>query len=83
MKQNQRLTAAIIAVVDNQIEANDPPETNQTLTRLLALGYSIKAAKELIGNVVVAEVFEVLNEGKAYDHNRYVDALHKLPEFLD
>jgi hypothetical protein len=81
MEQNQRLKAAIIEVVNNQTESNDPPETNQTLARLITEGYSTQAAKELIGNVVVAEVFEVLSQGEPFDLKRYVEALNKLPEF--
>jgi EAL domain-containing protein (putative c-di-GMP-specific phosphodiesterase class I) len=41
MKQNQRLQRAIIEVVENQIEANDPPEIKQTLDRLISAGFSI------------------------------------------
>lgn len=80
MEQNPRIKAAIIEVVNNQLESHDPPETYETLDRLVADGYSIIEAKELIGNVVVAEVFEVMNEGKPFDQQRYVAALNRLPE---
>ena len=80
MEQNPRIKAAIIEVVNNQLESHDPPETYATLDRLVADGYSIIEAKELIGNVVVAEVFEVMNEGKPFDPQRYVAALNRLPE---
>jgi len=80
MKHNKRLKSAILQVVDNQIELNDPPETKQTLNRLVAEGISEKLAKELIGSVVAAEVFEVLKNGEEFDKNRYVTALNKLPE---
>ncbi len=80
MDQQQRLQKAIIQVVDNQLETNDPPETKQTLVRLLAEGFSMQAAKELVGNVVVAEVFDVMTEGKPFDIDRYVAALNNLPE---
>lgn len=80
MKYNQRLKTAIIEVVENQIEANDPPEIKETLARLVSEGYSRQEGKELIGNVVVVEVFEVLKEGKPFDLDRYVSALHRLPE---
>lgn len=80
MKHNQRIKTAIIEVVENQLAANDPPEIKQTLVRLLSEGYSLQEGKELIGNVVVVEVFEVLKEGKPFDINRYVAALQRLPE---
>lgn len=80
MEPNPRLQAAVIEVVNNQLDAHDPPETYETLNRLVSDGYSIKEAKELIGTVVVAEVFEVLNEGKPFDPQRYVAALNSLPK---
>jgi hypothetical protein len=80
MNQQQRLKTAIIEVVENQLEANDPPEIKETLDRLVSQGYSSLESKELIGNVVVVEVFEVLKEGKPFDLNRYVAALQRLPE---
>ena len=80
MEHNQRLKSAIIAVVDNQIELNDPPEIRQTLDRLIAEGFTENEGKELIGNVVVVEVFEVLKAGKPFDIKRYAAALARLPE---
>lgn len=80
MKHNQRLKSVIIEVVENQIGSNDPPETKQTLDRLISEGYSKTEAKELIGNIVVTEIFEILKEGKPFDQKRYVNALNKLPE---
>ena len=80
MKHNQRLKSAIIEVVDSQIELNDPPEIRQTLDRLIAEGFSENEAKELIGNVVVMEVFEVLKAGQPFDIKRYAAALARLPE---
>jgi uncharacterized lipoprotein len=80
VKPKQRLRSAIMQVVDNQLAANDPPETNQTLARLVAAGFSESAARELIGTVVVAEVFAVLQRGEPFDHGRYVAALDRLPE---
>lgn len=80
MKHNQRLKSAIIEVVENQINANDPPEIKQTLDRLISEGFSEIEAKELIGNVVVMEVFEVVKAGKPFDSMRYAAALARLPE---
>lgn len=45
MKTNQRLNRAILEVTDNQIEANDPLETKQTLDCLLSEGYSEKGRR--------------------------------------
>jgi hypothetical protein len=37
-ESNPRLKATFLQVVDNQLKANDPPETRQTLERLIAQG---------------------------------------------
>jgi len=79
-QQQQRLKAAIIEVVENQLEANDPPEIRETLDRLMSEGYSDQESKELIGNIVALEVFGVLKEGKPFDLDRYVAGLQRLPE---
>ncbi|NIQ94805.1 MAG: hypothetical protein GWN87_11785 [Desulfuromonadales bacterium] len=80
MQKSQRLKSAVIQVVDNQLSSNEPPETRETLNRLLSEGFSEQEAKELIGTVVVAEVFHVMNEGKEFDAARYAEALDRLPE---
>ena len=79
MEPNQRIKSAIIEVVDNQLAANDPPQINQTLERLVSEGFSELEAKELIGNVVVVEVFQVMKDGEPFDLERYVAALNRLP----
>ena len=45
MGHNPRLKASFLEVVDNQLKANDPPETRQTLDRLIAQGISQEDAK--------------------------------------
>jgi hypothetical protein len=74
------LKSAITAVVQNQIDSNDPPETKLTLARLVSEGFSAEEATDLLGCVVVAEVFEVLSKGEAFDLERYVEALNRLPK---
>ncbi|MEZ4598483.1 MAG: hypothetical protein R2940_01695 [Syntrophotaleaceae bacterium] len=80
MEYNPRLKAAVIQVVENQIRSDDPPETRQTMDRLISEGFSKKEAKELIGTVVVAEVWDVLKEGKPFNLKRFIKALDNLPE---
>ncbi len=80
MESNNRLSAAIIQVVETQIDTNDPPETKQTYERLISEGFSEKISKELLGTVVIAEVFGVMKDGKPFDIDRYVTALNKLPK---
>jgi hypothetical protein len=74
------LRGEILAIVENQLRDNDPPETRATLARLLREGHSEPDAKRMIACVVAAEVFEILRAGRAHDHDRYVAALAALPE---
>ena len=76
---NERLRKAVLAVINNQVRDNDPPETNQALTRLMGQGFSEEEALELVGHVVVTEVFKVLQQNRPYDRDRYVAALNNLP----
>jgi hypothetical protein len=76
---NPHLRRAILEVVDNQLRDNNPPETVETLKRLMADGRSRKEAVELIACVVSTEVFEVLKSGRPYDNARFVAALKALP----
>jgi len=72
------LKATILEVVENQVRENDPPETRQTLKRLLAVGYTQQRAVELIGSAVVEEIWQVLQERKPFDRARYKTLLDKL-----
>ncbi len=77
---NPHLKAAILEVVENQLRENNPPETRQTFERLLATGYSLQEAMEMIGSAVVGEIWAVLKENKPYDAVRFREALKKVLE---
>ena len=78
-KANPVLNAAIMKVVDNQLRSNDPPQTGQTLKRLMAAGHSEEEAKRLIACVVSAEIFDVLNQQQSFNLERFVKGLDNLP----
>jgi hypothetical protein len=80
MKTNPLLRATILEVVDNQLRDNNPPETSITFKRLISQGYSESEAKDLIGCVVVSEMFDILKSRKEFNPGRYRDALAKLPQ---
>jgi hypothetical protein len=77
---NQKIRKAILEVINNQIQDNNPPETREALTRLKGLGFSENEALKLIGHVVVSEVFTVLKEKRSYDRGKYIAALNALPK---
>ena len=76
---NPRLQKAILEAVENQLRADDPPETKQTFDRLLREGYSEDDAMKLIGRAVATDIYEVLSNKKPFDKERYVKALKELP----
>ena len=80
METNPHLKRAILEVVDNQINNNDPPETAQTLNRLKNEGYSENDARELLATVVSVEIFDVLKNQEEFNRERFVKALNNLPK---
>lgn len=75
---NPHLKAAILKVVENQIREGDPPEMRQTLERLLAAGYSLKQAVEMIGSALVEEIWAILPDHKPFDQARFNALLEQL-----
>jgi hypothetical protein len=82
MKENPYLKSAILEVVENQLQANDPPETRQTYDRLISEGYSEVEAKKLIGCVVSLEIFDVLKKQEPFNPERFAKALNELPKSI-
>ena len=66
-------------IVDNQLRDNTPPETRQTLERLVADGRTLEDARRLIGCVVSTAIYDVLTEQRPFDQTAYVAALKRLP----
>ncbi|MBA4368431.1 MAG: hypothetical protein C0403_12435 [Desulfobacterium sp.] len=80
MEENPHLKSALLEVVENQLKANDPPETRKTLERLTAKGYPEYEAKKLIACVVASEIFDVLKKKELFNLERFVKALNALPK---
>jgi len=79
-ESKERRRRIILKVAENQIRDNDPPETRQTLRRLIKEGFSREEAVELIGTVVVHEIYNVLKQNENFDRKRFVAALRQLPK---
>lgn len=79
-ESKKRRRRMILEVVENQIRDNDPPETRQTLGRLIKEGFSREEAMELIGAVVVNEIYNVLKQEEKFNRKRFVAALRQLPK---
>lgn len=77
---NPRMRAAIMEILDNQLASNDPPETKETLVRLLASGQDEEEARRLIACAIFAEIFDVMKHQRSFDRERFVTRLHGLPD---
>lgn len=77
-KSSRIVRRAILEAVENQLAMDDPPETKQTLDRLMAAGYSRQEAVKMIGGALTEEMWEMLHEQKEHDPKRYKARLDKL-----
>lgn len=80
MKTNKVLQQQIFEIIDNQIKGREPPETKQTLDRLIKSGYSNTDAKKYIGQCVAVELFNIMKHKQPFDEKRYVQNLLNLPK---
>ncbi|HXC38249.1 MAG TPA: hypothetical protein VN667_04830 [Burkholderiales bacterium] len=76
----ERVRRALLAAIEDQLKRGDPPEARQTLARLLAEGHTKQNALQLIAFALVAEVTDVLRNNSAYNRERYVANLNRLPK---
>jgi hypothetical protein len=76
---NPRLKAAFLGAVDEQLAKNDPPETRETLDRLIGEGFSEADAKVLLAQVIAVELYCVSKEQKPFNRKRFVRNLRNLP----
>lgn len=79
METNENLRDQIFGIIKKQMEENNPPEINNAYDRLIKEGYSDFETKQLIGQCVAVEFYNVLKHGKPFDEERYVNNLKQLP----
>jgi len=79
-EDNPHLKAAFLEVVKNQLEADDPPETRETLNRLVSQGISEEDAKMYIAQAVCVEIYSMLKHEKVFNPKRYAKNLKRLPK---
>jgi Domain of unknown function (DUF1841) len=76
---NPRLHVAMHQVVANQLLADDPPETWQTVQRLAGLGYDWHNIMHMIASLVTEDVYSALKEHRQRDPAAYARRLSELP----
>jgi hypothetical protein len=73
------LHAALMQMVDRQIADNDPPETRETVDRLLAEGFSPEYIRRMIGLLIIRELNEGMVFQTPFNQERFVEHLRRLP----
>ena len=71
---------AIVEVVENQIKDNNPPETKETLERLIKNGETRENAMRYIASVLSIEIFGAIKYQEPYNNKRYLKNLKALPK---
>jgi len=79
-KSNPYLKLAVMEVVENQLETNEPPETKLTFKRLTEQGISEEDTKLLIAQAVTVEIYNILKNKEEFDRERFVKNLKRLPK---
>ena len=75
----QRPKTTILEIVENQLRDGDPPETRETLDRLMREGHSEADAKLLLGQTVTVEGYCIWKEKKPFNREQFVRNLQNLP----
>lgn len=80
-QSNQKaVQSALFEVVENQIRDREPRETKETYDRLIGDGHGHDETMRLLSYVVLCETNDCRRESQPFDVERFVDALHSLPE---
>jgi hypothetical protein len=80
METNEILREQIFEIIKNQLRDNDPPETKITYDRLIKNGFDDFQTRQLIGQCLAVELFDVMKNGKPYNNERYIKNLLALPK---
>lgn len=80
MESNENLREQIFEIINNQLRDNTPPETKKTYDRLKNQGFDDFQTKQMIGQCLAVELFDVMKFAKPYNNERYVKNLLTLPK---
>ena len=79
-KTNRRAGELVIQAIKEQIRLNDPPETKETFDRLRREGHAKEEIYQMLGCVLVSEMYEVLKQDRLFDRELYAQRLRALPK---
>jgi hypothetical protein len=76
----RKIRKTLFEVIENQMKANNPPETKETYQRLRGAGYSRKETMKVLACVVLKELNDMVKENRTFDEAGYIQALKALPQ---
>jgi len=79
METNEKIREQIFEIIKNQLKDNDPPETKATYDRLRKQGFDDFQTRQMIGQCIAVELFEIFKFNKPYNNERYIKNLIELP----
>ena len=80
MKKSEAMRQQIFEIIKNQIKDNNPPETKATYDRLRKEGFDDFVTKQLIGQCIAVELFQIMKFAKPFNKERYIKNLLQLPK---
>ncbi len=80
METNEILREQIFDIIKNQLKDNEPPETKATFDRLQKQGFDDFQIRQMIGQCLAVELFDIMKNRKSYNNQRYTKNLLALPQ---
>ena len=68
---SEQLRKTLLEIVETQISEGQPPETRQTVARLIASGYSRQEAIEMVAVALAEEIWEVTQKQRPFNRKHY------------
>jgi len=80
MEINEKIREQILEIIKNQLRDNDPAETKATFDRLRKQGFDDFQTRQMVGQCLAVELFDVMKFGNPYNKARYIKNLLALPK---
>lgn len=80
METNEKIREQIFEIIKNQLKDNNPPETKITYDKLRKQGFDDFQTRQMIGQCIAVELFEIFKFGKPFNNERYIKNLLELPK---
>lgn len=80
MDSSEMIREQIFEIINNQLKANDPPETQATFDRLIKQGFNDFQTRQMIGQCISVELFEIMKSKTPFNLERYIKHLEGLPK---